>query len=66
LRFDTTDLEGRPVQFMQNSRPDSVIEECEKSLKPLGTDYINLYQRHWPDPTTPIEATMEAIEKSIH
>lgn len=40
---------------------DSVIEECEQSLKRLQTDYIDLFQIHWPDATTPIGETMEAL-----
>lgn len=40
---------------------ESVIEECEQCLRRLGTDYIDLFQIHWADPTTPIEETMEAI-----
>ena len=32
------------------------------SLKRLGTDYIDLYQIHWADPTTPVSETMEALE----
>jgi methylglyoxal reductase len=35
----------------------------EQSLKRLGTDHIDLYQTHWQEPTTPIETTMEALEK---
>jgi aryl-alcohol dehydrogenase-like predicted oxidoreductase len=31
----------------------------------LGTDYIDLYQIHWPDLTTPIAETMEAVSKLI-
>ena len=43
--------------------PESIVRELEVSLKRLGTDYIDLYQTHWQDPSTPIEATMEALLK---
>ncbi len=39
----------------------SIVSECEKSLRRLRTDVIDLYQCHWPDPETPIQQTMEAL-----
>ena len=41
--------------------PESIVRECEASLRRLGTDVIDLYQCHWHDPDTPIEATMSAL-----
>jgi aryl-alcohol dehydrogenase-like predicted oxidoreductase len=43
--------------------PDYVIEACEKSLKRLGTDYIDLYFIHRVDETVPIEDTVGAMAK---
>lgn len=40
-----------------------VIETAEASLRRLRTDVIDLYLLHWPDPATPIEETMAALEE---
>ncbi len=38
---------------------------CEQSLRRLGTDYLDLYQTHWPDPGLPIEETLEALDRLV-
>lgn len=40
---------------------ESILREMDESLRRLQTDYVDLYQVHWPDPDTPIEETMEAL-----
>ena len=41
---------------------DDVVKSCESSLRRLETDYIDLYQVHWPNPSIPIAETMKAME----
>ncbi len=60
--FSTRDNEGNTREVYKYSARESVINECEESLRRLGTDYIDLYQIHWPDESTPIGETMEALQ----
>lgn len=60
-RFNSVDNDGNPIAMHMYAGKEGVMKECEDSLKRLNTDYIDLYQIHWPDPTTPIEETMEAL-----
>jgi aryl-alcohol dehydrogenase-like predicted oxidoreductase len=59
--FETQDGQGRTVRVHRNLRPWSVTWEVEHSLERLGVEMIDLVQVHWPDPTTPVAATMGAL-----
>jgi aryl-alcohol dehydrogenase-like predicted oxidoreductase len=49
----------------KGAKPDYVARAAEDSLKRLGTDYIDLYQLHTPDESTPIGDTLEAMDKLV-
>jgi aryl-alcohol dehydrogenase-like predicted oxidoreductase len=51
---------GRDPNMQGNSRR-WIIQECEHSLRRLGTDYIDLYQIHRPDPQIDIDETLAAL-----
>jgi len=42
-----------------------IIDACEQSLRRLQTDYIDLYQMHAPDPETPIDETLRALDDLV-
>jgi aryl-alcohol dehydrogenase-like predicted oxidoreductase len=60
--FSSYDNSGKDISIYRYSAKEKVLDDCDKSLKRLGTDYIDLYQIHWADPTTPVSETMEALE----
>jgi len=43
----------------------AIFQEIDASLRRLGTDYVDLYQIHRFDPTTPIEETLEALNDVV-
>jgi aryl-alcohol dehydrogenase-like predicted oxidoreductase len=43
----------------------NIVTAVEASLTKLGTDYIDLYQTHWPDHDTPYEETMEVLDELV-
>jgi aryl-alcohol dehydrogenase-like predicted oxidoreductase len=45
----------------RNSTRQRILQEFEDSLRRLQTDYIDIYQVHWPDPLVPIEETASAL-----
>jgi len=58
------DVVGKSFQTVKKScKYKDVIRECEKSLERLKVDSIDLYFVHSPDPTTPFDETMDALEK---
>jgi diketogulonate reductase-like aldo/keto reductase len=46
-----------------NLNYDSVINSCEASLEKLGTDYLDLYLIHWPNPAISLRETLNAMEQ---
>ena len=43
----------------------AIARAVDASLRRLGTDYIDLYQTHWPDPDLPIEETLEGLARVV-
>src|SRR5262245_42000636 len=56
---------GEDPNMTGNSRR-WIIRECEDSLRRLGTDYIDLYQIHRPEPGTDIDETLGALSDLVH
>jgi aryl-alcohol dehydrogenase-like predicted oxidoreductase len=65
LAMKSKDNDGKDIDVYKYAGKESVIYECEQSLKRLKTDYIDLYQIHWPDLKTPISETFEAVARLI-
>lgn len=51
--------------FDGNSSPAYIHKAADRSLKRLGTGHIDLYQQHRPDPRTPIEDTLGALDELV-
>ena len=65
FKFHSRNNEGKEIDIYQYAGKESIKKEVEDSLKRLRTDYIDLYQIHWPDTTTPIQETFEAVAELI-
>ena len=55
----------RDMPNLRDSSRGRVIASIDKSLKNLGTDYVDVYLVHWPDRLTPFEETMSALDDVV-
>jgi aryl-alcohol dehydrogenase-like predicted oxidoreductase len=56
-----TGLEWHDGKVYRNATRARIMQEVDDSLRRLRTDYIDIYQVHWPDPLVPVEETAEAM-----
>jgi aryl-alcohol dehydrogenase-like predicted oxidoreductase len=56
-----TGLEWRDGKVYRNATRARIMQEVDDSLRRLRTDYIDIYQVHWPDPLVAVEETAEAM-----
>lgn len=59
IHFDAERRQAR------DARPETIRRECEESLRRLGTDVIDLYYLHAPDPATPLIESAAALRKLL-
>ena len=57
-----TGLEWHDGRVFRNASRRRILREVEDSLRRLRTDYIDIYQVHWPDPLMAIEETAGAMQ----
>lgn len=52
-------------RILRDGSPAWLRRGLRESLENLGTDYIDIYQVHWPDPDTPMERTAETLDEFV-
>jgi aryl-alcohol dehydrogenase-like predicted oxidoreductase len=60
-----TGLEWRDGKVYRNATRARIMREVDDSLRRLRTDYIDIYQVHWPDPLVPVEETADAMRSLL-
>ena len=55
-------LQWNDGKVFRNASRDRILREVTDSLRRLRTDYIDIYQVHWPDPLVPVEETAAAMQ----
>nr|WP_295867416.1 aldo/keto reductase [uncultured Chitinophaga sp.] len=63
--FFDAEENGKAIPVYKYAAKGNIIKEVEESLRRLKTDYIDLLQIHWPDASTPVDETMEALQLLI-
>jgi methylglyoxal reductase len=63
IETDTLHAESEGQRIFRTLERQSIRWELEQSLQRLGTDYIDLYQTHWPDPATPLEEVIDTLQE---
>ena len=48
-------------KYFRCGSKESILKQCDESLKNLKTDYIDIYLVHWPDPDVELEETIDAV-----
>lgn len=48
-------------KYLRCGSKESILKQCDESLKNLKTDYIDIYMVHWPDPDVELEETIDAV-----